>query len=223
MNISGMKDNSVAIVPFFNEEPTLGNLLKILLNFVDFIIAVNDGSTDNWKQNVPESNRVLFLHHSVNLGKGAALRTGIKKALELNFQNIVTIDADFQHDPTFVPKFLEKLKTCQIVVGNRLSDVSSMPLPRRASNFITSFLLSLKSGVKIKDSQCGFRAFRREVLESIIAEENGFEAESVMLIKAAKENFSICFVEIPTFYGNDNSKMKNLKAIAGFVKILFKY
>jgi glycosyltransferase involved in cell wall biosynthesis len=217
-----MTAKTAAVVPFYNEASTIGKILNELLIYVDFVIAVNDGSDDNWQNEIPQDERIILLQHSGNLGKGAALRTGFQKAMELNVWKVITIDADYQHEPSFIPKFLKKLDDCQIVVGNRLENISSMPFPRKLSNLITSFLLSLKTGVKIKDSQCGFRGFRSETIEHVITNENGFEAESLMLIKAARNNFSICFVKIPTIYGDDNSKMKNIRAIFGFIKILFK-
>ncbi len=217
-----MKAKTAAIVPFYNEAFTIGKILNELLSYVDFVIAVDDGSNDNRQNEIPKDERILLLRHSKNLGKGAALRTGLRKAMEINVEKVITIDADFQHDPALVPEFLKKLDECQIVVGNRLENISPMPLPRKLSNFITSFLLSLKTGVNIKDSQCGFRGFLSETIPPIITDENGFEAESLMLIKAARNNFSICFVKIPTIYGDDNSKMKNIRAIFGFIKILFK-
>jgi len=221
-SISDMKNRVIAIVPFFNEADTLPKLFEILKTKVDLIIAVNDGSTDDWQTRIEPSEKIIIIHHKKNLGKGAALKTGFLKALEIGGYATVTIDADLQHDPRFIPKFIEQLKHCDFVVGNRLKNLSTMPLLRRASNFITSFLLTIKTGAKIADSQCGFRAIKTELIPKILTDEKGFEAESLMLINAARNGLKICFHEIPTIYGNDNSKMRNIRAIIGFIKILFK-
>jgi len=96
-----------------------------------------------------------------------------------------------------------------------------MPFQRKMSNKLTSFLLSKKTGMKIIDSQCGFRAFRRVVLQKVQTRCNGYEAESEIIILIARAGFKIGFVDIPTIYGNEKSKMNPLKAILGFIKVLF--
>jgi hypothetical protein len=96
-----------------------------------------------------------------------------------------------------------------------------MPLQRRLSNKLTSFFLTIKTGQNILDSQCGYRAYRTEVLRSVKTLFWGFEAESEILVKAAKNGFKIGFVDIPTIYGYENSKMRPVQAIIGFLRVLF--
>jgi len=220
LNYSIKKNKICAVLPFYNEEKNIEKVTEQTLNFVDLIIAVNDGSTDNSAEKISHLENVILINHDKNTGKGAALRTGFIKSMELGSEFTLTLDADGQHEPGLIPKFLERLKDYDIVIGNRLHDMKTMPLPRRLSNKLTSKLLSAKTGLKIFDSQSGFRAFRTEVLEKILPENNGFEAESEMIIKAARKNLKIGFVNIPTIYGNDESKMESVKAIKGFIKIL---
>jgi hypothetical protein len=98
-----------------------------------------------------------------------------------------------------------------------------MPIQRIISNKITSFLLSVKTGQNIFDSQCGYRAYNINVLKLIKTFTFGYEAESEILISAAKKDFKIGFVKIPTIYGNEKSKMNSFSAILGFIKVLLKY
>jgi hypothetical protein len=95
-----------------------------------------------------------------------------------------------------------------------------MPIQRRLSNKITSFLLSIKTGQKIIDSQCGYRALSAEVLKAIKTNFYGFEAEIEILVQAAKKGFKIGFVNIPTIYGSEKSKIRPLKTIFGFLRVL---
>ena len=210
-----------AVIPFYNEEKTVGKTVAEVLNHVDFVIAVNDGSTDRSLEKINKLENVIVLNHTVNLGKGKALRRGLEESLKLNTKYTVTIDADLQHDPEYIPRFVEAINNFDVVIGNRLHDLRDMPLQRRASNFLTSFMLSKKLKTKIIDSQCGFRIFRTGILKDILPENSGFEAESEMIVKAAKTNYKIGFTNIPVIYGDDNSKMKSLQAIKGFLKILF--
>ncbi len=220
MNYSPEKNKICAIVPFYNEEKTLPEILERISGYVDLIIAVNDGSTDNSAAYAENFEKVILLNHAENSGKGTALKTGFEKSIELETSVTVTIDADGQHEPELIPEFIEKIKTYDIVIGNRLHDMKSMPVQRRASNLITSKLLSLKTGLKILDSQSGYRAYRTNILRKIMPSFNGFEAESEILVKAARNNLKVGFINIPTVYGNDNSKMRPLQAILGFIKTI---
>lgn len=209
-----------AIIPVFNEEKSIKEVVEKTLNFVDNVILVNDGSTDNTLLNLPSNPKIIVISHKNKLGKGSALRTGFYKALEIKSDLTVTIDGDLQHNPSCIPEFIDKVKNFDIVIGNRLNDKTTMPIHRRLSNFLTSKLLSIKTKIEILDSQCGFRLYRTKILKNIIPDENGFEAESKILINAAKYGYKIGFVNIPTIYNRNNSKMNSLGATIGFIKVL---
>ncbi len=216
------KVNSVcAVIPFYNEKKTLKKILDETNKFVDHIFAVNDGSTDDLYTEEINLEGLESIELNINSGKGKALSVGFEQAITSGFQYVVTLDADLQHDPQYIPKFIDSLSLFDIVIGNRLNNFKGMPLQRRASNKLTSLLLTIKTGQTILDSQCGFRAYRREVLEKVKTENLGFEAESEILIKAAKRKFRIGFTDIPTVYGDEKSKMRPLEAIVGFLKVLF--
>ncbi|MFN3873126.1 MAG: glycosyltransferase family 2 protein [Ignavibacterium sp.] len=220
MNSSERKIKVAAVIPFFNEENFIIDVVSRTLNYVDLVIAVNDGSTDNSAALLKNFENLILVSNEKNFGKGFALQKGFEKAVSLKAEIIITLDADDQHKPEMIPDFIEGIKDCDLVIGNRLHDISTMPLHRRFSNWITSFFLSKKLGIDIKDSQCGFRAYRREVLEKVRTIFSGFEAESEMIVKAARNNFKIKFIDIPTIYGNQKSKMKSFQAIKGFIKVL---
>ena len=126
-----------------------------------------------------------------------------------------------QHNPESIPALLSGLDNFDLVLGNRLKDLSEMPFQRIMSNKLASFLLSKKTGIKIIDSQCGFRALSVKVLKKVHTRSNGYEAESEIIILAARAGFNIGFVEVPTIYRNEKSKMNPIKAIFGFIKVLF--
>jgi glycosyltransferase involved in cell wall biosynthesis len=214
------KNNCCAVIPFHNEERFITKVIEKTRKYVDLIIVVDDGSTDNSLKLVRnlENVEVIILDH--NYGKGIALKAGFSLAIELDYEIIITLDADLQHDPDFIPQFIEAIKKFDVVIGNRLSNLKKMPLHRIISNYLTSLLLSLKVKKLIKDSQCGFRAYRKNVLKKISFYSSGFEAESEIIVRAVREGFSIGFVNIPTIYGNEKSKMKSFQTIKGFLKVL---
>ena len=213
--------NSVcAVIPFFNEKLSLDIVLKETIKYVDSIYAVNDGSDDGFT-NMHEESNIKFVNLDKNYGKGRALSAGFEEAVSAGFNSVVTLDADLQHDPKYIPILVERLQSFDIVIGNRLKNLREMPIQRRLSNKLTSFFLTVKTGQNILDSQCGYRAYRAEVLRSVKPLFYGFEAESEILVKAAKNGFKIGFVDISTIYGNENSKMRPVQAIIGFLRVLF--
>lgn len=215
------KNKICAIIPFYNEQDFIVEVVKRTLQYVDLVIAVDDGSTDKSLNLIKGIENVEILMLDKNYGKGAALKAGFSLATELGFETFITLDADLQHDPNKILDFIDALKKCDIVIGNRMSNIKNMPLHRVLSNYITSFLLSLRTGTWIKDSQCGFRAYKNKVIQKISIHSSGYEAESEIIIRCAKKKFTIEFVDIPTIYGNEKSKMKSFQAIKGFLKILF--
>lgn len=221
MNRSNNINKIAAVVPFYNESKTISEVIEKTLRHVNYVFAVNDGSTDNSSQKITSKENVLIISNAVNRGKGYALRTGMNRAMDEGFDKIVTLDADLQHDPDEIPQLLVGLKDYHIVIGNRLNDLSVMPLQRRMSNKITSKLLSIKTGQTIIDSQCGFRAYRSEVIENIKTEKNGYEAESEILIKSSRLGYKIGSVNISTIYGSEKSKMNGFKTTIDFIRLLF--
>jgi glycosyltransferase involved in cell wall biosynthesis len=215
------KNKVCAVIPFYNEENTLNEIITRTSKFVDKIILVNDGSTDASLERTIHHSDVIVLDLKRNYGKGFALRAGFDKAVELGFDLIVTLDADLQHDPEFIPELIKASDNYDVVIGNRLQDLSGMPVQRRLSNKLTSYLLSVKTGQKILDSQCGFRVINRDVLMNIKITNNGFEAESEQIILAARNGYRIGFVKISTIYGNEKSKINPVNTILSFIKILF--
>jgi glycosyltransferase involved in cell wall biosynthesis len=216
------KNKVCAIIPFYNEERFIKEVILKSLKYVDLIIAVNDGSTDRSLELIKNIDDVEIILLDRNYGKGMALKAGFSYAVEMGFEIIITIDADLQHDPDLIPNFIEQLKNYDFVIGNRKKLFVVMPFHRILSNFITSFLLSIKLGTKIKDSQCGFRAYKKKVLEKISIHSSGFEAESEIIVKAIKEGFKLGHVDIPTIYGEEKSKIRPFQAIKSFLRILFK-
>lgn len=221
MKTSFKKNNCVAVIPFFNEEKFISEIINKTLVHVDKIILVNDGSTDNSLRNIPQSDRIILINLEKNFGKGFALNVGYKSSFLTDYECVITLDADLQHDPEYISDFIEKINEYDIVIGNRKKDLKKMPIQRIISNRLTSYLLTLKVKQKILDSQCGFRIYRKDCLKNILPTSKGFEAESEILVNAGRKNYQIGFTDIPTIYGEEKSKMKAFMAIKGFIKILF--
>jgi len=222
LNSLNPKSKICTVIPFYNEKDFILNVVRETLRYVDTVIAVNDGSTDSSEKQIADLENVKVFNLKSNNGKGKALQAGFDECVNNDFNFIVTVDGDNQHDPKFIPEFIEKLNEFDIVIGNRLMDTKSMPIQRVLSNKITSFFMTLKTGQKIQDSQCGFRAYKREVLQNVRTSYSGYEAESEILVYASRKGFKIGFVNIPTIYGDEKSKMNPIGTTVGFIKMLFK-
>lgn len=211
-----------AVIPFYNEEKFIRNVVLETLKFVDLIIAVNDGSNDDSEKLIRDIKNVIILSSAEHRGKGYALQLGFIESLKRNIDIVITLDADNQHNPEFIPALLNAIDKFDIVIGNRLGNLKKMPFLRILSNKITSMLLSLKTKQNIIDSQCGFRAYRNDVLSRIKTSSEGFIAESEILILASRLNYKIGFIDIPTIYENERSNINSIQVISGFIKILFR-
>ncbi len=222
MNSSIRKNNICVVIPIYNEVHFLDELLPKVSQFSDYIICVDDGSTDGSKELLEGNLDIHLISNGKNRGKGYSLKVGLLKSLEFNCDKVITMDADMQHLPEQIPEFIDALNEYDLVVGNRLHTLEGMPLQRIASNKITSWLVSKKVGVNILDSQSGYRGFRKEIIKQILPFENGFEAETEMLINSAVQNHTIGFVNIPTIYNENVSKMRPYQAIKGFLKVLLR-
>lgn len=215
----------VCVSPAFNEERTVASVVEKASRYVDEVIVVDDGSTDNTRKKALEAGAIV-ISHPRNLGKGAALKTGFKIALERGADVIISIDADGQHDPDEIPRLISAMErgNFDIVIGSRfLGDISSMPTPRIFSNTITSSFLRLFFGIPVTDSQSGFRAFKRKVIESVSFSDPRFAAETEILINAKQKGFKIGEVKIKTIYGEEKSKMRIVEDTLRWIKLVTKY
>ena len=172
---------------------------------------------------VIQSDKYVLLKHEINKGKGAALKTGFSYAYNHNFKKVITLDADLQHLPEQIPEFLEKLGDGKIVIGSRMNNISGMPLQRKMSNFITTLLVKIKTGIHIGDSQSGFRGYSGEYLPFYLNISDNWGAETEILVISVINRANFEFVSIPTIYTEiSTSKMQPLRAIIQFMRAIIK-
>jgi len=187
------------IIPAYNASDTIGFVLSEVAKYIDCkdTIVIDDGSFDDTRS-VVQKCPVKCLSHQKNCGKGRALRTGFAHALSLGYDVVITLDADGQHDPKYIPELKDIFQAghYDIVVGSRRNNFGRMSFARYLSNSITTIVVSLLSGQKIEDSQCGFRLITRKVLETIRLEASGYQMESELLIKAGRRGVRIGHVSI---------------------------
>ncbi|BAW31034.1 MAG TPA: glycosyltransferase family 2 protein [Methanothermobacter sp.] len=201
------------IVPVYNEEGTIIQVINDLMDRGYDIIIVDDGSTDSTPyllQRFKDDNIKIY-RHVINRGLGAALRTGIEAALSRKTSYIVTFDADGQHDPDDIEKVCKPLidDKADAVIGKR--NFSEMPLSRNIGNFIMNIITLIFYGIKVSDSQSGLRAFTRTAASKIKINDRGYGVSSEIISEIKRRGLRLKEVPIKTIYTPETiSKGTNL-------------
>ena len=210
-----MKHKIFAVIPAYNEERHISKIIKKTKKYVDNVVVVDDGSKDETISLAGRSEAVV-LTHLVNLGKGAALKTGCDYAVENNAGFIIAIDADAQHNPKDIPRFLESLKDHDIVLGYRKLN-RKMPFVLKFGNWFINKTIRFLYGIKIRDSQCGYRAFTAKAYKKLKWNASDYSMESEMIAKMGKYKLSYAEIPIATIYSD---KYKGTTVLDG-IKIVF--
>jgi glycosyltransferase involved in cell wall biosynthesis/phosphohistidine swiveling domain-containing protein len=196
---------TLVIVPVFNEEQTVKNVLEQIRHHSSAdILVVNDGSTDDSLIQVQRGNATYIINHEKNMGPGGALISGFKFAIESNYDVLITIDADGQHLPEYIPKFIEAISDVDMVVGSRyLPDSerkSRPPKDRELANQAVTKLTRKYINYNITDYASGFRAYRVPSLRKLRITETGYAWPFQLWIQAYEAGFRVKEIPIPLLY-----------------------
>ena len=197
---------SVAIIPAYNEEVALGSIILRTLQYVDEVIIVNDGSDDK-TVDVAKLAGAEIINHATNLGKGEALKSGFSAIGDADV--VVTIDADGQHNPDEIPSLIKPIieDGADLVNGCRYMNgpEENTPAYRRVGQQVLDNATNISAGIKVTDSQSGFRAFSPAACKVFRFYDTGFGIESEMLVDVAEAGLKIVEVPITVRYDVDGS------------------
>ncbi len=211
MSSGGGPDSLALVIPAYRASTSLPSVLARARRVVPraSVFVVDDGSDDGTADVAAEAGAAV-LRHRTNRGKGCALATGLAAAVGAGAGVVVTLDADGQHAPEAIPLLLAPVAdgTADLVVGARPREAGAMPLGRRVTNRLSSALVSRALGVRVPDSQSGFRAMRREVAERVQPAGTRYEYETEFLFLAARCGYRIAAVEVPTVYDGARSHFR---------------
>jgi glycosyltransferase involved in cell wall biosynthesis len=217
--------NIYIVIPTFNEERHIKNVLKDVAKHKLPIIVVNDGSTDATADILSPStihnSQIITLTHRVNLGKGAAMKTGAEAAFSRGADAVVFMDSDGQHKASDLPKFIKALESGKygIIFGSRVLS-HGVPLVRFLGNKFASILISVLFGIYVSDLICGYRAITRISYEKIKWESAGYAVETEMAIKTAKYGIKYCEVPVETVYLDNVKGVTILDAFNIFANVI---
>lgn len=209
----------VALIPAYNADRFVAGVVREASEFLP-VVAVNDGSTDDTLAAL-RATRATVIDQQPNQGKGVALRTGFRRALDMGADAVIQLDADGQHDPSEIPLFVEKFRATQadLIIGER--DFRGMPLVRRVSNTIGRGAFSWAVGRRVRDNQSGYRLLSRRLVEAVLqSKEQGYEFEMDMILIAVRRGWRIEGVPIRTIYGEEKSNIRPAQHVLHFFRMV---
>jgi len=189
--------NIIAVIPAFNEEERVADVVRNVLPHVSKVIVADDGSTDRTAE-VARQAGAQVVSHLENCGAGAATMTGIKTARRLNPDVVITLDADGQHNPDDIPALIRPIEERHVdaVFANRFGQRNRIPMIRRIFNGLGNIVTFCVTGKWMADSQCGFKAFGPRAIEQLDIRMSGFEFCTEIVREAAQHRWRI--VQVPT-------------------------
>jgi glycosyltransferase involved in cell wall biosynthesis len=201
-----MMSGLVAVVPVFNEEGTVGTLVRRLRRRCP-VIVVDDGSTDDGGARALAAGAARVIRLGRRAGKGAALQRGFQEALRMGATAVVTLDGDGQHDPADLPRLVAvaRRRPLALVLGDRLGTRRGdrMPWTRLTAVRLADRALGWLTGAPVRDSQCGFRLYPATLLRSVALSEPGFVLETEVLVKALRAGHPVVGAPVRRIYPPD--------------------
>ncbi|MEE2825481.1 MAG: glycosyltransferase family 2 protein [Planctomycetota bacterium] len=201
-----MQENYLTALPVFNEVLSVESVLDEVVRFSPHVLVVDDGSTDGTSEKLLARDDVFLASHELNQGYGAALRTAFHYAIQHEFEYLITIDCDGQHEPQRIQQFVTACQNmgADIVSGSRYlkSFESDTPPPqqRRQINHAITQTLNEKLGLGLTDAFCGFKAYRVESLRRLDLRESGYAMPLELWVQAACHDLSVVEVAVPLIY-----------------------
>ena len=209
-----MNSDIFVIIPAYNEENNINRVINETKKYTNNIIVVDDGSKDQTSKEAEKAG-VIVLKHIINLGKGAALKTGCDYAIKQKASKMIVLDADAQHEPSQIPDFLNELKDVDVVLGYRKLS-KEMPFVLKFGNWFINKMTKLLYGIRLHDTQCGYRAFTSDAYKKIRWKASNYSMESEMIANLGKRNLKFKELPIKTIYAD---KYKGTTIIDG-IKIV---
>ena len=201
-----------AVIPALNEADAIASVVAGIRDLVDGVFVIDDGSEDGTAERAAAAGAEV-LRHERNAGKGHAVRTGLRRVMDESFTHVLLLDGDMQHLPQEAKRLIEVAAEtgADAVLGERVFFREQMPAARYHANRLGSRVLSWFVGVRLNDTQCGYRLFRVDALRKIHLSASGYEIETEMLVKITRRGGRLVSVPVTAVYGNERSKLRPVR------------
>lgn len=209
------------IIPTYNNGRSLESLIRGVLSFTDQVIVVNDGSTDSTRQILLNYPGIISLHLKKNKGKGFAIRQGFREALRQSYSFAITIDSDGQHMPEDLPEFIEALKKAPgaLIIGSRNLEQAGIPGGTTFGNRFSNFWTWLETGLRLPDTQSGYRLYPLKRIEKMRFLTSRFEFEIEVLVRLAWKGVPVISVPVSVIYPSKTERVSHFRPFTDFARI----
>lgn len=212
--------NTLIIMPAYNVEKEIYNLLFEMQNYRDNTIIVDDGSTDNTFQ-IIDSLNYNVIRQDKNGGVASAIRIGINYAMSNGYKNVIFMDSDGQHSPKYIDVFIKMLEKYDFVVGNRFHNHTTAPDIKLGSNLFASTIIKKISGQKYNDISCGYKAIKlNEDLRLSLDKSNGYSIVFDLFFYALNHNYKIGTIDMEAAYDYSTFLMTRKTELLAFISAL---
>jgi glycosyltransferase involved in cell wall biosynthesis len=212
-----MSARTAAVIPAYQAERWVAGVVSGTLEQLEAVLVVDDGSSDATAQTARAAGAEV-VRLPTNQGKGAALRRGFEEWLARGMDAVVTLDADGQHLPAEIPRLLAAASDADLVLGSRDHLFEDMTGLRRRSNALSSRAISFAAGLSLPDVQTGFRLYTRRLLEAVPVREDRFEAESAVVVRAARRGLRVRCVPIELAFA-DGTRTSHYRPLIDSLRI----
>lgn len=219
MHIS--KQDICVIIPTYNNDQTIADVINKVEKYTDNIIIVNDGSTDNTFDILQNYKDIELLSYDKNKGKGHALQKGFNAAIDKGYRYAITIDSDGQHNPEEIPLFVDCITKYpdSLIVGVRNFNIEQFPSKNRFANKFSNSWFTFFTDIELSDTQSGFRLYPIELLKAIKFYSKKYEYELEVIVKAAWRGINIVSVPINAYYPPAELRITHYRPFKDFTRI----
>ena len=210
------------LIPAYNCEKTIENVVKSVLQYTSDIIVVNDGSIDNTENRLLQfEKKIILISYKKNMGKGYALKLGFNEANKRGFSCVLTVDSDGQHLAEDIPHFIDaiRLNPNTLIVGSRSFDNPNMPQGNIFANKFSNFWFRLQTAYKLPDTQTGYRLYPLKRMKKMRPFTHRYEAELELLVRCAWKGIRIISIPIQVYYPAKEERISHFRPQKDFLRI----
>jgi glycosyltransferase involved in cell wall biosynthesis len=213
--------SACVLIPTYNNAQTLAEVIASVAAFTQQIIVVNDGSTDNTTDILSQFPFLEVLSYTPNRGKGNALKRGFRFALELGYRYAVTIDSDGQHYAHDLPAFLHKIEEVpgSLIIGARNMDQAHIPGKSSFGNRFSNFWFWVETGIRLPDTQSGYRLYPLEPMRSMKFFTRKYEFEIETPVRIAWKGVAVISVPVSVYYPPAEERITHFRPFKDFTRI----
>lgn len=213
--------NCIVVIPTFNNAGTIAPVISDVAAYSDNIMVVNDGSTDSTAAVLSAFPNIHVISYEKNRGKGYALRTAFRAAVEAGYDYAITIDADGQHFANDIPIFIDRIEQVPdaLLIGARNLTADNMPSKNTFANKFSNFWYKVETGRTLIDTQSGFRLYPLRKLRGMRFITIGYEFEVEIIVRAAWKGINVENVPVKVYYAPVEERVSHFKPLKDFTRI----